>query len=197
MNTQSGLCIDQAKAVKWCFSPAEKKKYAKALSKHLIELRKTAGVTQAEIADIVGVKRQTYGPIERGARDMSWNTYMSLIFYFDYNPRTHGIIRKNGLLYSAFDNSTAYKTATVGKENGNMGTKELDLFEDIRSVLGLDYVSDIRFAPNTKRAIFALKMADLCKYPLSQLSDMANYIAGHSEPFADYKSASAFFANVG
>ncbi len=197
MNTQSGLMPDQVQTVKWHISPAEKKKYAKALSGYLLDLRKAAGVTQAEIADIVGVKRQTYGPLERGQQIMSWNTYMSLIFYFDYNPRTHGIIRKNGLLYSAFDNSTAYKTATGGKENGNMRTKELDLFEDIRSVLGLDYVSDIRFAPNTKRTISALKMADLCKYPLSQLSDMANYIAGHSEPFADYESASAFFANVG
>ncbi len=71
-----------------------------------------------------------------------------------------------------------------------------DLFEDIRNILGLDYVSDIRFAPNAKRAISALKMVDLCKYPLSQLSDMANYIARQSEPFADYESASAFFANA-
>ncbi len=196
MNTQSGLCIDQVQTVKWLISPAEKKKYAKALSECLYDLRKAAGVTQAEIADIVGVKRQTYGPLERGQQRMSWNTYMSLIFYFDYNPRTHGIIRKKGLIYSEFDNSTAYKTATVGKENGNMETKELDLFEDIRNILGLDYVSDIRFAPNTKRAISALKMADINKYPLSQLSDMANYIAGRSEPFEDYESASAFFANA-
>ncbi len=71
-----------------------------------------------------------------------------------------------------------------------------DLFEEVRNILGLEYISDIRFEPNVKRAIATLKQIDLKEYPLSVLSDMANYIKGYDKPFDNYQSAVAFFANA-
>ncbi len=195
MNTKNERTAEQGRVPKWSFSSAEKKKYIAALTECLRELREASGITQGDLAEIAGVSRQTYGSIELKKRDMSWNTYMSLIFYFDYNPRTHGIIRKRGLFYSEFDETTAYITHPTGKENGNMESK--DLFEDIRVILGLDYISDIRFESNAKRALAALRMVDLSKYPLSELSDMANYVAGATKPFESYDSAASFFAHAG
>ncbi len=194
MNMKNKRTAEQARMPKWSFSSAEKKKYIAALTECLRELRETSETTQGELAEIAGVSRQTYGSIELKKREMSWKTYMSLIFYFDYNPRTHGIIRKRGLFYSEFDETSAYITQPTEKGNENAEGKEL--FEDIRVILGLDYISDIRFEPNTKRAIVALQMADLRKYSLAELSDMANYINGSFEEFADHESATAFFAHT-
>ncbi len=194
MNTEIKYANDQDNRLKWSFSFAEKKKHIRALTKCLRELRETAGVTQGELAEIAGVSRQTYGSIELKKREMSWSTYMSLIFFFDYNPYTHGIIRQKDLFHSSFDDAADYREQLLEMEGGNMNSR--DLFEDIRVILGLDYISDIRFEQNTKRAIVALQMIDLSKYTLAELSDMANYINGSTEKFADHASATAFFANV-
>lgn len=63
------------------------------LYENLVPLRAKAGITQAEIANFVGVSRQTYYAIETGQRTMSWNTYLSLLFFFDTNNFTRGMLR--------------------------------------------------------------------------------------------------------
>lgn len=78
----------------WHFTPEEKKKLAARLTEALPALRGAAKATQEEIANIIGVSRQTYNAIEMQKRPMSWNTYMSLILFFDYNPNTHDTIRR-------------------------------------------------------------------------------------------------------
>ncbi len=94
--------------IKWSFSLSEKKKHMTALTECLRELREAAGVTQGELAEIVGISRQTYGSIELKKRGMSWNSYMSLIFFFDHTPITHGMIRARKLFPFVFDGSAAY-----------------------------------------------------------------------------------------
>lgn len=100
---------DREKSMVWCFTPTQKKEYTSMLSEHLRELRELAQITQDELAQIAGVSRQTYGSIELSKRVMSWNTYMSLIFYFDHNPKTHKMIRSKKLLPAAFDGKSAYR----------------------------------------------------------------------------------------
>lgn len=78
---------------KWSLSACEKEKLIQALSKELIILRTKAEISQGELANLIGVSRQTYGAIERGARMMTWNTYLSLVLFYDYNNNTHQIIR--------------------------------------------------------------------------------------------------------
>ncbi len=195
MNTGSAAGVLEDKMpVKWSFSSAEKKEHIRALTLCLRELRETAGVTQGDLAEIAGVSRQTYGSIELKKREMSWNTYMSLIFFFDYIPYTHGMLRQKGLFDAAFDDTARYRAWRVQREPEAAECR--DLFEDVRQILGLDYVSDMRFASNLRRVIAVLKVADLRKYSLTELSDMANYINGHTEPFTDYESAGAFFAGI-
>ena len=74
---------------------SEEEKYAliEKLTPELPLLRTKAEISQEEIANIIGTSRQTYGAIERKARKMSWNTYLSLVWFYDYNRNTHKMIR--------------------------------------------------------------------------------------------------------
>ena len=74
---------------------SEEEKYAliEKLTPELPLLRAKAEISQEEIANIIGTSRQTYGAIERRSRKMSWNTYLSLVWFFDYNRKTHKMIR--------------------------------------------------------------------------------------------------------
>ena len=74
---------------------SEEEKYAliEKLTPELPLLRAKAEISQEEIANIIGTSRQTYGAIERKARKMSWNTYLSLVWFYDYNRKTHKMIR--------------------------------------------------------------------------------------------------------
>ena len=75
-------------------SDDEKKAFVNALMPELALLRAKAEVSQEQIANLIGVSRQTYNAVEMQKRKMTWNTYMSLILFFDYNPNTHYTIRK-------------------------------------------------------------------------------------------------------
>lgn len=78
----------------WHFTNEEKANLISRLTKELPALRGAAQASQEEIARAIGVSRQTYGAIEMQKKNMSWNTYMSLILFFDYNPSTHYTIRQ-------------------------------------------------------------------------------------------------------
>lgn len=78
---------------KWALSEIVKNEFIEALAPELPLLRTKAEVSQGELANIIGISRQTYGAIERKIRKMSWSTYLSLVLFFDYNRKTHEMIR--------------------------------------------------------------------------------------------------------
>lgn len=78
----------------WHFTVEEKEQLINNLTANLPALRGAAQASQEQIANAIGVSRQTYNAIESLKRKMSWNTYMSLILFFDYNPNTHYTIRQ-------------------------------------------------------------------------------------------------------
>ena len=68
------------------------------LRKELPVLRAKARVSQGEIAEKIGISRQTYSSIETGKREMSWTTFLALIAYFQNNENTRKMINEiNGL----------------------------------------------------------------------------------------------------
>lgn len=81
--------------IKISLSEKEKTALLDKLTPELPLLRTEANISQEEIANIIGVSRQTYGAIERKVRKMSWNTYLSLILFYDYNKKTHAMIREH------------------------------------------------------------------------------------------------------
>ena len=82
---------------KWLLSDAEKDAFIATLTPNLPALRTQAEISQEELANLLGISRQTYSAVERKNRKMSWNTYLSLILFFDHNKKTHNMLRMLGL----------------------------------------------------------------------------------------------------
>ena len=77
----------------WNFSKDEKENLATQLAIELPALRGKVGASQEEIASAVGISRQTYSAYENRTRPIPWSLYLALLFYFDYIPSTHYMIR--------------------------------------------------------------------------------------------------------
>lgn len=45
-------------------------------------LRTYLGISQQELAEYIGVTRQTYCALEQGKRKMSWSVFLSLFLFF-------------------------------------------------------------------------------------------------------------------
>lgn len=79
---------------KWLLTDEEKDNFIATLSPNLTVLRTKAEISQEELANLIGVSRQTYSAIERKIRKMAWSTYLSLVLFYDYNQKTHKLIRQ-------------------------------------------------------------------------------------------------------
>lgn len=58
------------------------------LRNELPVLRAKARVSQEDIANKIGISRQTYSSIETGKREMSWTTFLALIAFFKNTEST-------------------------------------------------------------------------------------------------------------
>lgn len=82
---------------RWRMTEQEKEQLIDLLTPELPVLRKKAKISQDDLSNLLGVSRQTYGAIERRSRRMTWNTYLSIILFYDKNPNTHELIRSLGV----------------------------------------------------------------------------------------------------
>lgn len=82
---------------KWILTDIEKDIFIATLTPNLAILRTQAAISQEELANFIGVSRQTYSSIERNMRRMSWSTYLSLVLFYDYNQKTHNLMRSLSL----------------------------------------------------------------------------------------------------
>ena len=77
----------------WIVPTEDQEKYISSLVDHLPSLRKMAGLSQSDFCSMIGISRQTLSAIERKAARLSWNTYLSMILFFDYNLVTREFLR--------------------------------------------------------------------------------------------------------
>lgn len=81
----------------------EKDELIDSLTPMLPVLRATIGISQGEIADYIGVSRQTYCALEVGKRKMSWNTFLSLFLFFISNSETNNLLKtKKGFISQVY-----------------------------------------------------------------------------------------------
>lgn len=71
-----------------------KKASVEILIENLASLRARIGITQEELANIIGVSRQTYYSLETGKREMPWSTFLAIIFVFNSVRETSEMIRE-------------------------------------------------------------------------------------------------------
>lgn len=81
----------------WELSQSQKDEYIEKLTSKLAALRAHADISQEDLANIIGTSRQTYYAIESRKRALSWNTYLSLIFFYDAVEETSQMIRDLGV----------------------------------------------------------------------------------------------------
>lgn len=62
------------------------------MTKNLSVLRTMLNLTQAELASIIGIGRQTLVAVENNKRAMSWGVFLSLLFVFSQNKETQVLL---------------------------------------------------------------------------------------------------------
>ena len=75
---------------------SQKNQLINTLTKELRVLRAKAEISQQELANRMGVSRQTYGMIETKKQPMTWNHFMALLLIFKSNEGTAEIIDRIG-----------------------------------------------------------------------------------------------------
>ena len=62
--------------------------YVRLMAQNLPVLRASLGLSQSELAQIIGSTRQTISAAESGARELSWSNFISLLHIFTQNQKT-------------------------------------------------------------------------------------------------------------
>ena len=133
---------------RWVISDKKKDEYINKLLPQLATLRARVGVSQDELAGLVGISRQTYCLTESGSRSISWNTFLSIIMFYDYNSRTHDLIRSIGafpedLFYQFNLGQTAENSFTAVKDSLNVGSMIDEMDEAgkraVKAVIAAEY----------------------------------------------------------
>lgn len=73
-------------------SKGKKEQLSKALAATLPMLRAKIGISQAELADMVEVTRQTVSAFESEQREMPWNMFLAFMMIFTSNPVTKRLL---------------------------------------------------------------------------------------------------------
>jgi len=158
---------------KWTITEDEKNQFIDDLTNALSALRAKANIPQDELAKLIGISRQTYGAIERKKRKMSWNTYLSLILFFDYTNSTHDMLR----------HLKAFPTNLINRMNEYQKNNNLDL-ESITG-LSLDSIKE----KLDERALHAIKTVIMLEYArCNKVSDNTVINAFDSINFLNKKS---------
>lgn len=77
----------------------EKEELIEILTDALPILRASIGISQGELADFIGISRQTYCALEQKKRIMSWNTFLSLFLFFTSNNKANNLMKaKKGFI---------------------------------------------------------------------------------------------------
>ena len=71
----------------------ERMDYIIKMAENLPTLRTKLNMTQEDLATLIGVSRSTVILFEKGQRQMTWNTFLSLILIFSKNPDTNKLIK--------------------------------------------------------------------------------------------------------
>jgi|GEM_PF-5764425 len=61
--------------------------------KHLELLRVSAGLTQQELGECVGVTRQTISALENQSRELTQSLFLALLYVFEKNPESQKLMK--------------------------------------------------------------------------------------------------------
>lgn len=70
----------------------DKEKLAGIMAENLMVLRTKLRLKQSELAEKIGISRQTLLEIEKGKRTMQWNIFLALLSVFREDSSTSGLL---------------------------------------------------------------------------------------------------------
>lgn len=77
--------------------PDNKEEYKRIAIDILVDelpaLRARIGISQDQLAEYVGLSRQTLSAIETRKRPISWQTFLSIVLYFTLNMKTNTTLK--------------------------------------------------------------------------------------------------------
>lgn len=91
----------------------DRKKYAEKMAENLPTLRAKLGLSQTQLADCIGVTRQTISSIENQTRELSWTNFLSLLFLFSQNEETEKLLPVLGVYTPELEQ--VFSFANLGK----------------------------------------------------------------------------------
>ena len=133
---------------KWLLTDEEKDRFIATLTPNLTVLRTRAEISQEELANLIGVSRQTYSAIERKVRKMAWSTYLSLVLFYDYNQKTHKMIRQLSIfpkeLFIRFNDGVDYSDYEISSFLGKKSDEIIERLDEqakgaIRAMVMMEY----------------------------------------------------------
>lgn len=128
-------------------SEEEKERLIENLVEELPVLRIKLGISQDELAGLLGITRQTYSSIETKKRKMLWSIYLSLILIFDYSEQTHDLIHKSGIFPQKFflGRATQKEVETISSFI-EMGDDDLKNHLDEQAIHAIETVIMVEYA---------------------------------------------------
>jgi len=94
----------------------QKKILIENLTKNLPVLRAKLGINQAELAEKIGITRQTFTAIESGKRNMTWVTFVALTLLFMQNDDTKALLPVVNVYTEDLERFFSFNQDNVGKE---------------------------------------------------------------------------------
>ena len=101
------------------FDESQKEKLIAILTNELKVLRTKAEISQQELANRMGVTRQTYGAIEGRTQRMTWSNFLALLLLFMSNEDTLKIIDWIGVYPPELEKYLSLKDYTAEAVGGN------------------------------------------------------------------------------
>ena len=86
----------------------DKKVLIAQLTYDLPVLRARLGISQARLAEKVGISRQTYNSIETGKKEMPWTVFLALIAVFQNNEETRKMLGNVEKIREALNSKVGY-----------------------------------------------------------------------------------------
>ena len=75
----------------------DRQQYAQLMIRNLLVLRAQFGPSQTELANILGVTRQTLSAVESDAQELTWGNFVSLLHVFTQNEESISLMEALGI----------------------------------------------------------------------------------------------------
>lgn len=125
----------------------ERNLFTTRLVDELPTLRTKLGTSQDELANLIGISRQTYSSIETKRKKISWGIYLSLVLIFDSNESTHDYLRKAELFpRGILTDSEASKKGEAISSFVQMNNDDIKNYLDEQAIHAIETVIMMEYA---------------------------------------------------